>query len=148
MLSRKMSGSMKYSDIQSVGKKLKEISEIITAYDLANKLSSDDVSKYMAIAQQFSEMTIQGETIESILGKNYRVNLFKNGNIEFNFKKIVIGHETAESIKNKFDSFPFESRSSIQSKGFSQFEVSCNMKLGQNVDFEKVMELISNLKIE
>lgn len=148
MLNRKMSGAMKYSDIQSVSKPLQEISDIITSYDLANKLTKDDMSKYTAIAQQFAEMTVENETIESLLGKNYRINLFKNGAIEFNFKSTISGHESAEEVKAKLDSFPFESRSSVQSKGFGQFEVSCNMKLGEIIEFEKVMELISELKIK
>lgn len=148
MLNRKMSGAMKYSDIQSVGKKLQEISDIISAYDLANKLSSDDISKYQAIGQHFAEMTIENETVELILGSNYRVNLFEDGTIEFNFKASVMGHEQAENLKKKIESFPFESRSSLQPRGFSNFEVSCNMKLGQTVEFEKVMDLISGLKIK
>lgn len=147
MLSRKMNGAVAYSDFNSIGESLREISEIIDSYDLAGQLSNEE-GKYKKVQQEFITMTVQGEKVESILGRNYRVNLFKDGSIEFNFSKIVNGYQLSVETEAKIKEFPYESKTYVNTKGYGEFEVKANLKLGTVIDLEKLMELIFSLEVK
>lgn len=77
-LPKRMSGSIDYLKEDHIRTKLKDISSLIDSVNLINTLSENDTKE---IQKTFVQQKVNKESVQTIIGTNYRINLFENNSL-------------------------------------------------------------------
>jgi hypothetical protein len=146
MISSKMMGSIYEIEQNKIKPRLQEIVDVIEGMNLLNFLASNDDDKNSkddkSISLTFAEQVINRKlTIQTIIGKNYRANIYPSNNVEliFDFKRTF---EESLEFKKKLNElgFNFQTRNGLKMK----FVV----EIPHDMESEKLTELFSIFEIK
>jgi hypothetical protein len=139
----KMSGSIFDIKREQLTSKMQEIADMIDAYEVGKVLLDEGGE----ISQVFCEQHIMKYKVQTIIGKNYRVNLHQTEDIEFVFSKRLNNYDDVMKLKETIESLGLNSKFKYKSQGWN-FDVKCNVSFGQEPESEKVVGLFMALNIE
>ena len=141
----KMGGSINYLPKEKIRPRLTELVEIIDGYGLM-KVLSDDSSD---VLQEYVEQEIVGVIVQTIIGKNYRINLFEDDSIQIIFQKRKIDYEQIMMYKEVLKELKFKNRTTYKSDGYGgTFLLKSTVDIDKNVNHEDIIKIFSLFNIE
>lgn len=140
----KMSGSVVELRKEDMQQRLQEVIEVIDSIDLTRTLTEDGEN----IKQQYLEQVAGKYRVQTVLGKNYRVNYFVDDDkIELNFVFRGISHEDIEEMEKNLKELNIGAKINKKHTGFGAFTVKVNIEFEKNRDISDLVKLFTAFSI-
>lgn len=144
-LKAKMSGSIDYLSKEKIKQRLNDIIDIIDGYGLVKILSDDDATD---VHQEYVEQDVAGEKVQTVIGTNYRINLFENDDVNIVFSKKSASYEQITSYRQTLKDLGFKNRTSYKSIGYGTFHMKSSVEVGVDKNSEDIVKIFSLFEIE
>lgn len=139
-----MTGSIKEVDKDVFRPKLLDFIDMIDGYGIALLLAGDEEKE---VQQQYLLQNVSGTEVQTVLGKNYRINLFPDDTVEFNFSIRNLNFDKINEFEAKLGEMGFKHRTTYTS-GWSGLTMKSIVEIDQDKDTEEVVSLMRMFKIE
>ena len=140
----KMSDSVVELRKEDMQQRLQEVIEVIDSIDLTRMLTEDGEN----IKQQYLEQVVGKYRVQTVLGKNYRVNYFVDEDkIELNFVFRGISYEDIEEMEKKLKELNIGAKINKKHTGFGAFTVKVNIEFEKNRDISDLVKLFTAFNI-
>lgn len=139
-----MSGSIDYLTRDKVNPQLLNFVEILESYDLVKNLADEKAEE---TEKAFILHDINGMKVQSVLGKNYRVNLYKDSTVELTFSKRNSTAKMRELYKEKLKEFNIKNTTSLKPTAFGVVLKSIII-IDKETKDENILELFSLFNIK
>ena len=130
-------------DVRDVDSRLLRISDILDGYNVIRALSEEKEMEW-----GFSRQRIVDKDFQFIMGKNYRINLLSNGDLQFVYIENGIMQAEISSYENKLSELGYSSKSFNKQSGYgNKTRISIGIGKGKDIE-EDIMKIFSVFNIK
>lgn len=139
----KMTGSIYDIEREQLKSKILDFVDLIEGYNLINVMTDD---KFEEVSQRFIIQEVSSQKIQTVLGKNYRVNLFENDDLQILFT-LNVSYDRIKEITDGIDKLGFEHETDYRAV-FGALKLKSSIYIPNECDTEKVQRLLSLFEIK
>lgn len=140
----KMGGSIKEIELKDIRPKLLEFIDMLDGYGIALILAGEEEKE---VQQQYVEQDVMGLKVQTVIGKNYRINLFEDDKVEFNFSVKKLTYDKVMEFQSRLNEMRFEHRTTYKSE-WGGLGLKSVVVMDADKDTEIIMQVLMMFKIE
>ncbi|MNJ90566.1 hypothetical protein D3C87_81650 [compost metagenome] len=142
MISAKMLGGIYNLNEKDIRPRLSDFIDLIDGYGVILLLAGEEKE----VEKQYILQDVGGIKVQTVIGKNYRINLYEDDSIDAIFIINGVGYDAIKGYIDSMNELSFEHNTtySNSNKGLSLKSV---VKIKVNEDAEEIMKLLSLFKI-
>jgi hypothetical protein len=139
-----MGGSIISVEKETLRPRLVEFIDMLDGYGVALILAGQEEKD---IEQQYVEQDVSGLKVQTVLGKNYRINLFQDDSIEITFSVRRLSYEKVIEFKDGLDQMGFIHRTTYKND-YSGLLLKSVVTIHVANNTEEIMQMFMMFKLE
>lgn len=142
MISAKMTGGIYDLKEEDVRSRLNDFIDLIDGYGVAQFLSGDETE----IIKKYILQDVNGLKVQTVIGKNYRVNLYEDDSLEAIFVPNGLNYEAVQNFMESINKLSFE-HNTTYGQSTKGLRLKSIVKIKVKEDPEEIMRLLALFKI-